>query len=412
MRKTVITITAAAFGSLAIAGAASAATLPALEKTQISRVNVCSPATTANVTAAGFTDAVNNLTGAAGGDGVADNWGRVCNKPKNGAVGIIDAYLSTRYTTYPAFVGPFLNATTGRPETANKTRQGSPVGKVVMTFPTGSTFQPYSFSSTSFCNVAAGLGQKIIDTCSEKKPSVPGSVSALIGTGWAHVNTGQALGCSVTVPQGLNCALAGGVDIPSARTQLTGAPDPCASEVGTSTDSTTWTQYGQTFDATGVDGCVPLGHLYNKVRVFQGIIPEGKTRIDKCSVAFVSQNAASVVSFSGQLTGAGTTAERAAGKKCGNILTVNLPKLWGAGSYPGELFFGWTLVDFRVILSGKNAFKAGTASCKSGNMSVRSQISYSQRKFEDGLVNGGTTANGEDVRPAPATFDGTTNTSC
>lgn len=407
MRKSVITITAAAIGSLALAGTASAATLPALQKTQISRVNVCAPSTKATVVAAGFTDAVNNFTGlpAATGDGVADNWGRVCAKPKNSAVGIIDAYLSTRYQSYHEFGGPALNPVTGRPETPNRTRQGAPVGAVKMTFPTGSTFQPYYFSSTNSCNVAAGLGQKIIDTCAK----------AMIGTGWAHVNTGQALGCTVTIPTGLNCALAGGVEIPTARTQLAGAPDPCASEVATSTDSTTWNQYTQTFDANGVDGCVPWGHLYNKVRVYSGIIPEGKTKIDKCSVAFVSQNAASVVSFSGQLTGAGTTAERAAGKKCGNVLTVNLPRLWGSGSYPGELFFGWTLVDFRVILSGKNAFKAGSTSCKSSNMAVRSQISYSQRKFEDGVVNAtpaSTTPNGEDVRPAPAAFDGTTNTAC
>jgi len=261
----------------------------------------------------------------------------------------IEAYLSTRY---PASTAP--------------QHQGNPVGRVVMTFPAGSSAQP-SKTGKPTCNQPAGQGALVMSKCAR----------SLIGEGWALVNTGQNLG-------------AGG--LPQARPQLTGAPAPCLAETG---DPLGWNMYSQTW-VNGTLSCVPWSHLWNKVRVYQGGITKPGGRPDPNAVIFVSENIASVVSF------AGTVSK--------NVLTVNLPALYGSGSYPGELFFGWVLSDFRVVINTKNFLRSGN--CVKHNFQIKTQVSYSQRKLEDGKKADGTADPSEDVRLAPQGHTLVTNNAC
>lgn len=231
----------------------------------------------------------------------------------------LSAYLSSR------------DASSLRPQ-----HQANPVGRVVMTFPSGSYIAP-SKTGLPVCNQPAGQGAKVIALCSRSK----------IGSGWALVNTGQT--------------------VAGPRTQLTGAPAPCAPEAG---DPATWTQYTRTWQ-TGTLGCVPIGHLWNRVSVYLGGIPEGRTTPSPTSIVFVSENIASIVAFGGTITK--------------NQLVVRLPSLYGSGSYPGELFFGWVLSDFRVQITNPKYLISG-ACPSTRRWTVNTKATYSQRKSTDGLV--------------------------
>lgn len=215
-------------------------------------------------------------------------------------------------------------------ESTRPTKQANPVGKVVMKFPSGSVITP-TRTGKPLCNVSVFKGAEVIQKCAKSQ----------IGSGWALVNTGQNLG---TGP----------------RVQLPGAPVPC--------ESTNTEQYATTWNS-GTLGCVPIYHIWNNVRVYFGGIPAGKTKADSKSIIFVSENIASIVAFGGTILN--------------NTLTVNVPALYGSGSYPGELFFGWVLSDFRVILNTKNYFKVGV--CKSRNFTVSTTTTYSPRKNEPGV---------------------------
>ena len=353
MRKTVLTFSAVAIGAMALSGPASAAVLPALQKTQWSTVFVCATTTTM---AADYT---RNCPKVKGNKTLKSSSSTAAKKAAVSAQ--IDAYLATRYT----------NST-------NVTLQGNPVGKVVMDFPTNSLTTPAN-SGKPNCNQHSREGAAVIANCA----------ASLIGTGWALVNTGQGLG-------------EGGV--PSPRPQLDGAPAACAAESGA---STTWNMYKNTYEATGKLPCVPWSHLYNKVRVYQGGIPydvagnKKGTKVDSQSVIFVSQNVASIVSFDGQIKN--------------NRLTVNLPALYGTGSYAGELLFGWTLTDFRVILNQKGFFKVGAcpaSGASKGKVTTKSAISFSKQKMLDGLNANGTPNPTEDNRAAPATANLSTVSPC
>jgi len=234
-------------------------------------------------------------------------------KLKSNVYSSIEAYLATR------------DAESTRP-----TKQANPVGKVVMKFPPGSVITP-TRTGKPLCNVSVFLGADIMAKCAKSE----------IGSGWALVNTGQDLG---TGP----------------RVQLDGAPAPC--------EATDAEQYAKTWNS-GTLGCVPIYHVWNRVKVYLGGIPAGKTKPDSKSVIFVSQNMASIIAFGGNITN--------------NVLTVNVPALYGTGSFPGELFFGWVLSDFRVILNTKNYFKVGV--CKSRNFTVSTTTTYSPRKLEPGV---------------------------
>ena len=339
MRKTVLTFSAVAIGAMALSGSASAAVLPALNKTQQSKVLMCA------LSPSIATDYKRNCAKVKGNATLKSTSSTSAKKAAKTAQ--IDAYLATRYT----------NST-------NVTWQGNPVAKVVMKFPTNSIITPTQSGKTT-CNQPSREGAKVIANCA----------GALIGSGWALVNTGQGLG-------------EGG--LPTPRPQLDGAPAACTAEPGA---PSTWTMYSRTFEADGTLPCVPWSHLYNKVRVYQGGIPYGKTAPDPNSVTFVSQNVASIVAFDGQIDS----------KK--GTLTVNLPALYGTGSYPGELFFGWVLSDFRVILNQPGYFKMGkcpTSGATKGKVTTNSVISYSKQKLLDGLNANGTPNPSEDNRTAPA----------
>ena len=224
-------------------------------------------------------------------------------------------------------------------------RMANPVGKIVLTFPAGGYVTPTK-TGAKVCNVPAGLGARIMAECAKSK----------IGSGWALVNTGQNLGLGGT---------------PQARPQLTGAPAACATESG---DPLDWDQYSRLFSGAAAE-CVPQGHLWNRVSVYLGGIREGSPssvkKGDPYSLVFVSQNVASIISFSGQVSK--------------NVLTVNLPALYGSGSYPGELPFGWVLSDFSVNITNGKYLKAGPCPT-AGNWTLRTDSVYSQRKDNDGLI--------------------------
>lgn len=219
--------------------------------------------------------------------------------------------------------------------------QSNPAAKIVMTFPTGGTITPTK-TGVPVCDQPAGQGSSIIAKCGRSQ----------IGEGWALVNTGQLLG-------------AGGT--PNVRPQLSGAPGPCLAEGGPFQD---WVQYSRV-STGGVLDCVPRGHLWNKVRVYLGGIPEGAKTKSANAILFVSQNEASIVSF------AGTTTK--------NVLTVPLPALYGAGSYRGELFFGWVLSDFYVKITNPRYLLAGPCPT-SRKWNLKSSFTYSPRKDYDGLI--------------------------
>jgi hypothetical protein len=223
-------------------------------------------------------------------------------------------------------------------------RMANPVGRIVLTFPTGGYVTPTK-TGVPVCNVPAGLGAQVMAKCSRSK----------IGTGWALVNTGQNLGPGGT---------------PLARPQLSGAPPACATESG---DPMNWTQYSKLFGLTA--DCVPQGHMWNRVSVYLGGIPEGSpsssTKGDAYSLVFVSQNLASIISFSGKVVK--------------NVLTVKLPALYGSGSYAGEMPFGWVLSDFFVSITNGKYLKAGPCPT-AGKWTLKSESVFSQRKDNDGLI--------------------------
>ncbi|MEI6448006.1 MAG: hypothetical protein WCO96_09035 [Actinomycetes bacterium] len=286
-------------------------------------------------------------------------------KPAGKSYVRLSAYLATR------------DATSVKPQ-----HQTNPVGKVVVTFPSGSYITPGSTGRT-VCKQPAGQGAAVMANCANSK----------IGSGWALVNTGQNLG-----PDGT----------PLARPQLSGSPADCAAGTG---DPLSWTQYSAVWPS-GTLGCVPMGHLWNRVSVYLGGIPEGKTTPSANSVVFVSQNTASIVSFSGSISK--------------NVLTVKLPALYGSGSYPGELFFGWVLSDFQLTISNTKYLKSGSCPSSTRRWKVNTAVTYSQRKETDGLVwdsvlkanrpiTAGDIANGvkpEVAAPVPAPVTVGTYTSC
>lgn len=232
-------------------------------------------------------------------------------------------------------------------------RLGNPAGQIVITYPPGSGITP-SRTGVPVCGQPAGQGRAILDRCKASQ----------IGEGWALVNTGQYLAPGPA---------------PKAREQLSGSPGACASEAG---DPLGWDQYLR-FWSEGNLGCVPQGHLWNRVKAFLGSIPEGRKAKDPNAIVFVSENAASVTSFAGIVKG--------------NVLTVNMPALNGSGSYRGEMQFGWSMSDFFLKITNRNYLRVGP--CPSGgSWSGSTRFTYSQRKDSDGLVwdpslNGGKGAN-------------------
>lgn len=252
--------------------------------------------------------------------------------------------LPTSGTGLPKGSGPVLMNTyiAGRDlDSTRPMRLGNPTGQIVITYPPGSGITPAK-TGVPVCGRPAGQGRSILDNCKASQ----------IGEGWALVNTGQYLAPGPA---------------PLAREQLSGAPAPCLTESGNPLD---WTQYRR-FWGDGVLGCVPQGHLWNRVKAFLGSIPEGKTVKDPNAIVFVSENSASVTSFAGIVKG--------------NVLTVNMPALNGNGSYRGEQPFGWGLSDFYLRITNRNYLRVGPCPT-SRKWTGSTKFVYSQRKDSDGLI--------------------------
>jgi hypothetical protein len=346
LRKVIIAAAVTAVGSLALAGGASAANV---QQAQVKLIPV---------------------SGA---------------KPANGKNVLIDAYLATR------------DASSTR---AAKT--ASPVGKVFMDFPAGST-----------------VNKSAVTTCNQSEyasPTVLASVcsSAQVGNGWAILRP---------------------IVSAIAQLQLTGAAPACADPA---TDQTQYSRTWQTNPGNGPD-CTPFGALYVKIAAYQGgvlksqwwcfgdntslynttaacnnkatggdakntVMASGKGKgmapgsgtfndtanakgLNGCNLIFANDNSVAPLSFGGTVT------------SCKNRLTVLVPALNGEGSGLGELPGGFILSDFYLRISKTTYLKAGKKACVSKKMSVSTQIGFSQIK-------------GESAGPSPANVTIKTDNAC
>ena len=238
----------------------------------------------------------------------------------------LQAYLATR------------DAASVRPQA-----KANPVGKVVMSFPVGSTINP---GATPGCNMSEYSAPSMLVT------ACAGSV---IGTGWALLNTG-----SVT---------------PSARDQLTGSPSPCnAGDIS---------QYSRLYRNVAL-GCVPVGHIWVKITAYQGAILKSQSwkttpgavfnKFSKSGIIFANSNGLAPLAFGGNIKG--------------NELTVYIPALNGNGAGAGELIGGWVLSDFYLNITKANYLKAG-ACPGSHRWNVSTKTTYSQLKGEASPPNPG-----------------------
>jgi hypothetical protein len=331
LRKVIITTAVAALGSLAIVGSASASNV---QQAQIKLIPV---------------------SGA---------------KPANNKNVLLDAYLSTRDS-----------ASTRAANTA------SPVGKVFMDFPAGSTVNK---SAAPTCNLSEYASPtQLAASCA----------SSRIGTGWAILRP---------------------IVSAIAQLQLTGAAPACADP------SADLTQYSRTWQANPGNGpdCTPFGTLYVKTSLYQGgvfksqwwcygddtakynttaacsnkatggdakntLLATGKGKgmvpgsgtfndttnkkgLNGCNVIFANDNSVAPLSFGGTDT------------SCKNRLTVLIPALNGDGSGLGELPGGFILSDFYMHVSNSSYLKAGPKACVSHNMTTNTNVVYSHIKGETG----------------------------
>lgn len=237
-------------------------------------------------------------------------------KPKGYSYARIDAYLATR------------DSASLRPQ-----MEANPVGRIVMSFPTGTVLNS---RATSGCRMNQYSPVSALKSM---------CASSQIGTGWALVNT--------ATPDATPRA-----QIPD----LGGFPNsPGACGIADAT------QYSRTW-AGGTLDCVPIGHLWNRVRAYQGAIVGGVYTPN--AVIFANENAVSGLAFAGTVKA--------------NVLTVQLPALNGTGSGAGELPFGWVLSDFRLVINRSNYLKTPGCPGSTHRWSVRTVVSYSRFKAESG----------------------------
>jgi hypothetical protein len=276
----------------------------------------------------------------------------------------LNAYLSTRDSA-----------------STRTAKKAAPVAKVVMTFPAGSTTQ----APASPCTESAYLDPTPLSSAC--------AATAKIGDGWALI---RGLSSNpITYPT------------PSAVSER---PADC---LALATDPT---QYDRTFESTlglststagGKPSCQPRGLIWARVSAYAGAsIPTDKngtpltpTEIrdssivagtlaarntaigNKCGAAatkkpckwtqfnnaiIFANNTGGVAntSFPGIVTG-------------GNVLTVNLPALAGAGSNPGELYTRTVLSDFGLRITSASYLKLGP--CPSNHqVTTTTVLSYSK----------------------------------
>ena len=231
------------------------------------------------------------------------------------------------------------------------TMKANPVGKVVMTFPVGSTI---NLNATPGCNKSE---------YSFVSALASGCASSVVGTGWALLNTGS------NVLQG----------------QLTGAPADCLESDAT--------QYSRTY-RSGPPSCTPLGGVWVKVTAYQGGVLKNQlwnhvpgvpfNKFTKTAIIFANDNGIAPLAFAGNIKN--------------NVLTVNIPSLNGDGAGAGELTGGWVLSDFKLDITKPNYLKAG-ACTSSKKWTVNTKFTYSKLKGE---VNG----------PSPATTSINSTSTC
>ena len=324
MRKSITAVAVASLSSLAFVGSASAFT-------QISNIKVVS------------------ATGAA--------------LPVGGKNVNLDTYLATRD---PA-------------STRGVMKKANPVGSVNMTFPTGSKINKTAVGADNVC-------QKSEYATPAELAS--GCANAVIGTGWALLNDGNAF--------------------PTVHEQLDGAPAACA--VGDAT------QYSRTWDADPAAGpnCVPVGDILVKVTAYQGGILKSKywcygmdsvlktdaqlagkkcyfkdsakklynysglalnskydAGLNGCNIIFANNNALAPLSFGGSTN------------NCGNVLSVVIPAINGNGAGLGELTGGFVLSDFYLKTNNASYLTAGA--CPSKKYKVSTKFTYSKLKGEASL---------------------------
>lgn len=214
------------------------------------------------------------------------------------------------------------------------TMKANPVGKVVMTFPTGSTI---NLNATPGCNKSEySTPEALAAFCS----------ASVVGTGWALLNTGTA----------------------AAHEQLTGAPVDCSPSDAD--------QYSRVY-RNGVLGCVPFGHIWVKITAYQGGILKNQlfnhvpgvtfNKFTKTALIFANENGAAPLAFAGNIKN--------------NVLTVHIPGLNGDGGGAGELTGGIVLSDFKLDITKPNYLKAGACPANK-KWTVNTKFTYSKLKGE------------------------------
>ena len=313
----------------------------------------------------------------------------------------LDSYLATR-----------------DPDSTRPMKKANPVGSVNMKFPAGSAVNKSAVGSGNVCQQSEYATPALLASA---------CANAVIGTGWALLNDGNAL--------------------PSVHEQVDGAPPACSGDklVG---------QYTRTWEADPAAGpdCVPVGDVFVKVTAYQGGVlksgywcygmdsvavgfnpknpngtpkdcyfkaPNGKkynfsggycktatsngvsysldvinkpgpafgcksksdikwqagaydASANGCNIIFANDNSAAKLSFGGSTNG------------CGNVLSVVIPSLNGTGAGLGELTGGFVLTDFYLKTNNATYLKAGT--CPSNKtFKVTTDFTYSVLKGESGL---------------------------
>ena len=239
-------------------------------------------------------------------------------KPKGFSYAKVDAYLATRDSA-----------------SARQQLQANPVGRILMSFPTGTLINS---RATSGCHMNQYSPVSALKTM---------CASSQIGTGWALVKTATP----DATPR---------IQLPDIS-GLPNAPAPCG--------ITDISQYSRTWSSGALD-CVPIGHLWNRVRAYQGAIIAGTYTPN--AVIFANENSVSGLAFAGTIKS--------------NVLTVNLPALNGTGSGAGELPFGWVLSDFRLVINRSNYLKTPGCPRSTHRWTTKTVTSYSRFKAESTSV--------------------------
>lgn len=257
----------------------------------------------------------------------------------------LNAYLSTRDSA-----------------STRTAKKANPVAKVVMTFPAGSTTQ----APATPCTESGYLDPTPLSTA---------CAGAKIGAGWALIRGLSSNPINYPTPSAVS-------ERPADCLVL--ASDP--------------TQYDRTFESTlnlstsvagGKPSCMPRGVIWARVTAYAGAsVPTDKngTPLTPAEIRDSSIVAGTLAARNAAI--ASRCGAAAAKKPCkwtqfnnaiifanntggvantsfpglvtnGNVLTVNLPALAGAGSNPGELYTRTVLSDFVLKITAANYLKLG-----------------------------------------------------